>query len=63
MCVDNCTKNGMECDINRIMWLKIGTSVIKIGTSVIKIAQMREGLMPLNSAMKLGFLKGNGDRE
>ena len=45
------------------MWLKIGASVIKIGISVIKIAQMREGLMALNSAMKLGFLKGNGDRE
>ena len=36
MCVDNCTKNGMECDKNRIM-------CVKIGTSVIKIAQMRGG--------------------
>ena len=43
--------------------VKIGAIVIKIGTSVIKIAQMRVFSMPLNSAMKLGFLKGNGDRE
>ena len=45
----NVVKNRNKCDKNR--------------RSVIKIAQMRVFSMPLNSAMRLGFLKGNGDRE
>ena len=62
MCVDNCIKNRddvlkMEAsDKNRSKCDKNRSKCDKNSANEVFS-------MPLNSAMKLGFLKGNGDRE